>query len=464
MQKKPNKKSASLVKAAKSPSNSKKNVTKITKKDSANGKIQPNAKAKVESKKPAAKPAVKSALKSVKKPLEKPAPKQALKPSPKPTAKSTAKPLAKAAAKSSAKSAPKLGTKAPAKKSESKKVESKKPIEKNSPLKKSPSKKPSANKTTANSASTKKVSSKKSPAKKLVKPSLPLPTQESQAAEMGLEELTFSILKPGKVKEKIWRTKSFAQLSTEAHYGFPEISPELPDGYHESKLVLMPKDPEYLFCYWELTPELLNEKEKAKDASAKYTETLKINWESKSLFEPNFTFIPVFFWARKWYFGVPQSGPSYQVELGWLSDTGHFISLLKSNSSALPELWTETQKRLEATGGVLAYSAKHTQTIGSSEQMIVEEHHSLRPNWNMNSESFSSSSWANKNSNGTLEVSGKVLHGVQVDISGQAAALDAGGNFSVQLPLSDELVVVTLKTGSGLSRSLAYNIKELVPQ
>jgi hypothetical protein len=228
-------------------------------------------------------------------------------------------------------------------------------------------------------------------------------------------------------------------------------------------------------------------REKEKQPNGSYRETLKINWESKSLFEPNFTFIPVFFWARKWYFGVPQVGQRYQVELGWLSDSGHFISIIRSNLSELPESWAQTQKRLADQGEVLAYSSKHTKMIGSSEQMAVEDIRAYVPEWNLSSESMSSSSWSRAAGDGRdadsapakaapakaskskpatpkarLEVSGKVLPGTQVFIGGNAVPVDDQGQFKTEFPYQKDVLNLELASRAGASRSFTYDLKELV--
>ncbi|MEO6094581.1 MAG: DUF4912 domain-containing protein [Fibrobacteria bacterium] len=310
------------------------------------------------------------------------------------------------------------------------------------------------------------------------------------AEDLGLEEFSISIIKPGETSERIWRTKNFKQHPAQRDFGFPDVAPELPGNYSEPRLVLMPKDPEYMFCYWELTPGLLGEREREKAPSAHYRETLKINWESKSLFELNFTFIPVFFWARKWYFGVPQVGQRYQVELGWLSDTGHFISIIRSNPSELPESWAVTQKRLAEQGEVLAFSSSHTKSLGSSGHLIVEDARAFAPEWNLSSESMSSSSWsrgvsqtsANPEAASTsaklpksrpgapkarggktrLEISGKVLPGTQVFVGGGAVKVDVTGLFRTELPYNKDVLKLEIISRSGSSRAFTYDLKELV--
>jgi hypothetical protein len=309
-------------------------------------------------------------------------------------------------------------------------------------------------------------------------------SDETAMDDLGLEEFTISIIKPGETKERIWRTKNFQQHPAQREFGFPDVAPELPGSYSQPKLVLMPKDPEYMFCYWELTPDLIEEKQREKLPSGNYRETLKINWESKSLFEPNFTFIPVFFWARKWYFGVPQVGQRYQVELGWLSDSGHFISIIRSNLSELPESWAATQKRLAEQGEVLAYTSSHTKTLGASEHLVVEDARAFVPEWNLSSESMSSSSWSRGVSTPStaestasapkspktrptvpkarLEVSGKVLPGTLVFVGGSAVPVDGYGAFKTEFPYNKDVLKLDITSKSGASRSFTYDLKELV--
>jgi len=352
--------------------------------------------------------------------------------------------------------------------------------------------KPAAPKAESKPASTRGSSVKSASDQAAAKAQAGKSAKAASETELTLEEFSISLIKPGETRERVWRTKSFQQHPAQREFGFPDVAPELPGSYSEPKLVLMPKDPEYMFCYWELTPTLIGEKEKEKMPAGNYRETLKINWESKSLFEPNFTFIPVFFWARKWYFGVPQVGQRYQVELGWLSDSGHFISIIRSNLSELPESWAATQKRLAEQNEVLAYSSQHTKIIGSSEHLVVEDIRAFVPEWNLSSESMSSSSWSRgagdapaqaataqgvagsnrsagkapkskpANPKARLEVSGKVLPGTRVYLSGNSVPVDAQGFFKTEFPYQKDILNLEIASRSGASRSFTYDLKELV--
>jgi hypothetical protein len=228
-------------------------------------------------------------------------------------AKKTAK---KAAAKTAKKAAPKKAAKKIAKKAAGKKTVAK-PVLKKTPV---------------------TVSAPKSPAKKAAPPAR--------------------------------RPKAFAPQSVERGFGFPANAPEIPELYGEDRLVLMTKDPEYLFAYWEITPEKIAAGEAGKRRGEDYREAMRLNWAARDLFERNFAVLPVSLDARKWYLRVPFSGLSYQIELGWLGSQGHFIALLTSNPSDAPESWNATRRRLKAAGaagGVLARTLGAGRPQGSSD-------------------------------------------------------------------------------------------------
>ena len=174
------------------------------------------------------------------------------------------------------------------------------------------------------------------------------------------------------------------------------------------------------------------------------------------------------------------------MELGWLSDSGHFISIIRSNLSELPESWAATQKRLAEQNEVLAYSSRHTKIIGSSEQLAVEDIRAFVPEWNLSSESMSSSSWSRGAGEAApqtaaaakapaakparkpaapkarLEVSGKVLPGTQVFVGGNAVPVDGQGFFKTEFPYQKDVLNLEIASRTGASRSFTYDLKELV--
>lgn len=210
----------------------------------------------------------------------------------------------------------------------------------------------------------KKIAPREKPAKAGVKTAKksPVKTAPAKAAAKAA---------PKQAPAKTLRPKAFPARDAEKAFGFSAGVPELPEAYGEDRLVLMTRDPEYLHAYWEITPEQYALSEAAKRDDEEYREALRLNWVARDLFAPNFALLPVALEARKVYLRVPYSGLSYQVEIGWVSEQGHFISILgRSNRSDAPESWKQTRQRLRQAAGersVLEYNLSVTQPLGSSE-------------------------------------------------------------------------------------------------
>jgi hypothetical protein len=274
--------------------------------------------------------------------------------------------------------AKKKSAKKTAKKTVTKKVAVKKAAPKKSIAKKSAAKKSVVKKVVAKKSATKKSAAKKSATKKTAAKKSRVGTRhassktKNKAAKKTATKKRVAKKPVPAIAPVLRRPKSFTAPETARGYGFAEGAPELPETYGEDRLTLMVKDPDYLFAYWEITPERLAQAAKSKRAGADYREAMRLNWDARGLFEANYALLPVSFSARRWYLRVPHSGLPYRLELGWLSDQGHFISLLDSNVSDSPESWSETRRRLKraglvSRGGVLEYNLDAARPMGASE-------------------------------------------------------------------------------------------------
>lgn len=166
------------------------------------------------------------------------------------------------------------------------------------------------------------------------------------------------------------RPVSFPPRDVERPYGFPSATPELPVAYGVDRFVLMTRNPEFLFAYWEITPARQAASEQALRRGERYHEALRLTWPARDIFEQNFAMLSITFTARKWYLHVPFPGLSYQAELGWLGESGHFVPLLASNSSDAPESRAAAHHRLSQTAAgraVLAHAARPGGPHGSSD-------------------------------------------------------------------------------------------------
>jgi len=99
----------------------------------------------------------------------------------------------------------------------------------------------------------------------------------------------------------------------------------LPTEYGENRLVLMPRDPYWIFAYWEVTPSptLLRVYD--------VTDIVFNGQNAWSYFD-----IEITGGANNWYLNVPAADRSYLADLGFLDSEGRFVTILRSNTVHTP--------------------------------------------------------------------------------------------------------------------------------
>lgn len=122
---------------------------------------------------------------------------------------------------------------------------------------------------------------------------------------------------PGPVIQKFEETKSF----------------ELPTSYGDNRIVLMVRDPYWLYSYWELTSSRIDEiKSELGDKFYSASLILRIydtsNWR--------FFDINVHGKTGNWYINVGRPNTSYCVDIGYLTSDGSFICAARSNIITTP--------------------------------------------------------------------------------------------------------------------------------
>ena len=124
---------------------------------------------------------------------------------------------------------------------------------------------------------------------------------------------------------------------------FPiDAGPALPDGYGDNRIVIMARDPFWLFAYWEITHERAEQIRGAhgKDIWDRSVLVLRVFDLGDSsplpiLSAPSFD-IQVDTFARQWYVQIPYPGHFYVIDLGLRTPDGSFISLFRSNMIRQP--------------------------------------------------------------------------------------------------------------------------------
>jgi len=135
-----------------------------------------------------------------------------------------------------------------------------------------------------------------------------------------------------------------------------EEVPPLPQGYGETRIVLMPIDPDWVHAYWEVTGASLDEAKRSLGHHYEGAErALRVRRMDGS--EARHTaeqfYVNVGDMARNWYIKIPQPDSTYQADIGLKTSRGDFYVLATSNAIRVPrkgmsdvidEKWTNPQK------------------------------------------------------------------------------------------------------------------------
>ena len=121
--------------------------------------------------------------------------------------------------------------------------------------------------------------------------------------------------------------------------------PPLPDGYGESRIVLMPRDPQWAYAYWD-TPSSHKEELRSQGGERLALRLYDVTDVDLSHQAPHsmqqFDCDEL---AREWYLQIPVSDRDYMVEIGYLAGDGRWLVLAKSNTVRVPPVypsdWTE---------------------------------------------------------------------------------------------------------------------------
>lgn len=118
---------------------------------------------------------------------------------------------------------------------------------------------------------------------------------------------------------------------------------DIPSGYGKTESYLLPKDPAWMFLFWEITQSTLDFiKSQYSEAVLKTARTIirLHDVTGVSLFNGTnsvkYYDMPVLFEARSWYINAPEAGRAYIADLGYLTEDGQFILVTRSNATTIP--------------------------------------------------------------------------------------------------------------------------------
>lgn len=119
---------------------------------------------------------------------------------------------------------------------------------------------------------------------------------------------------------------------------------DLPDGYGESRIVIMPRDPQWAYVYWDLP----NDEREAVRRKGGEILTLRLydvtgleegSLASQSIQQRSIQEHSCDELAREWYLSLPISDRDYQAEIGYLTQTGEWLPLAQSGRVHVPPIY-----------------------------------------------------------------------------------------------------------------------------
>lgn len=265
----------------------------------------------------------------------------------------------------------------------------------------------------------------------------------------------------------------------------------LPESYNQTRLVLLPRDPHWMFTYWEVSQSDRDAirriwGQEIFERSACVLRVHDVTGISFSGENSNHSWdVRVPLEARRWYLEAQNSGRSYCVELGLLSPDGKFILLARSNVVTLPvgriagaeegqDQWMSVnenfEKVLELSGGTVLGS-------GSMEVSKILAHRfellqgvsswsgSPRGAWKSAPEGEAGRNpgqnfWLLADT--TLLIRGQAPPDAKVTLQGHTLTIQPDGSFIVQLPLSDgtwSLPIVAESADGSQKKELTFTIE-----
>ncbi len=136
-------------------------------------------------------------------------------------------------------------------------------------------------------------------------------------------------------------------LSSETLASVDEGLPDLPDGYGESRIVLLPRDPQWGYAYWDISNEHKSEarQQGGQNLVLRLYDVTDVEVDRQS--PHTMQQFDCDEMARDWYLAIPVSDRDYLVEIGYLTADGRWLMLARSTPVRIPPTypsdWFEDQ-------------------------------------------------------------------------------------------------------------------------
>ena len=114
---------------------------------------------------------------------------------------------------------------------------------------------------------------------------------------------------------------------------------ELPAGYGESRIVLLPRDPQWAYCYWDIPNESKEDlrRQGGQQLALRIYDTTDIDLNAQSPHSVQEYLCDEM--AREWYLPIPVSDRDYIAEIGYRAADGRWLILARSAAVRIPPVY-----------------------------------------------------------------------------------------------------------------------------
>jgi uncharacterized protein len=114
---------------------------------------------------------------------------------------------------------------------------------------------------------------------------------------------------------------------------------DLPAGYGQSRIVLLPRDPQWAYAYWDIPIEHKNELRAhgGQQLALRIYDVTDIKLEHQS--PHSIQEYPIDEMAREWYIPIPVSDRAYVIDIGYRCGDGRWLVLARSASVGIPPVY-----------------------------------------------------------------------------------------------------------------------------
>jgi hypothetical protein len=240
-----------------------------------------------------------------------------------------------------------------------------------------------------------------------------------------------------------------------------KVPKDLPTGYGKDRVVVMVRDPYWLHCYWEITRQAV---QRAEAALGQEWHTAKpilrlLDVSSREIASNSETVvrdIDIHGGCNNWYIDVANPPRSFRVDIGYLSHSGRFYVMARSNvvntpragfSDVIDENWADID--LGKADRIYAMSAGFDPTASSLELKQLFEERLRRPLGSPAVSSFGSGAFGGLKGrrfwfqlDAELIVYGATEPHARVTLQGEPVKLRPDGTFTMRFSLPDSRQII----------------------